>query len=230
MHTKNSLALPAKVHVGTTARQLTEPYTGTEVANVDDFGLRVFLCQGSISWHRHIDEDEMFLVYTGVMTIDSEIGPVFLRSGELTVVPKGVRHRSSSLIRAEVLIFQARMLADQHNGHRRLYALSEEGNLAKTNIYTTAMDITKPFLPHLLTEVGDFAVNLLVCEGTSERKINYEWATLLLIQQGEVTVHTDLGEIELRVGDAQVIPRGVAFFISAQKRSLLLEFSREVTG
>lgn len=229
MYTKDNFVLPAKVHVGATARQLTEPYTGAEVANVDDFGLRVFLCQGSISWHRHIDEDEMFLVYTGVMTVDSEIGPVFLRSGELTVVPKGVRHRSSSLVRAEVLIFQNRMLADQQNGHRRLYALNEEGNLSKVNVYTAAIDIAGPFASHLLAEVGDFAVNLLVCDGTSGRKLNPKWATLLLVQQGEVTVHTDLGEVQLGVGDAQVIPRGISFFISGQKRSLLLEFSREVT-
>ena len=229
MYAKDKFMLPSKVHVGVTARQLTEPYTGAEIANVDDFALRVFLCQGAIAWHRHVDEDELFLVYTGVMTLDSEIGPVFLRPGELTVVPKGVRHRSASLVRAEVLIFQSRMLADQQNGHRRLYALNEEGHLSKINIYTEAINIPTPFLPHLLAEVGDFAVKLIVCDGISPQKAGLKWTSLLLVQQGEVTVHTELGEVQLYVGDAQVIPRGVGFFISGQKRSLLLEFSREVT-
>ena len=133
--------LPEKTHIGSKARQLFEPYTGAEIAMVDDFGLSVFLCQGTIAWHRHIDEDEMFLVYTGAMTIDSEMSPVFLRAGELTVIPKGVRHRSSSLTRTEVIIFQQRILADRQNGHRRLYAVDEEGALSKVNVYATALDI-----------------------------------------------------------------------------------------
>jgi len=227
MCAKDKSVLPAKVHVGIAARQLTEPYTGVEIANVDDFGLRVFLCEGAISWHRHIDEDELFLVYSGVMTIDSEIGPVFLRSGEMTVMPKGVRHRSASLVRAEVLTFQSRMLADQQNGHRKLHALDEDGRLSKINIYTEAIGVSSLFAPHLLVKVGDFAVNLLVCDGASAQQSNPKWATLLLVQQGEITVHTELGEVQLGVGDAQVIPRGVVFFMASQKRALLLKFSRE---
>ena len=156
----NGCALPEKVHIGSKAHQVLEPYTGAEVAIVDDFGLSVFLCLGSIAWHRHIDEDEMFLVYTGAMTIDSEMGPVFLRAGELTVIPKGVRHRSSSPIRTEVIIFQPRMLADRQNGHRRLYVVDEENALSKINLYASALDMPRPFVPHRIVQVSDFDVNL----------------------------------------------------------------------
>jgi mannose-6-phosphate isomerase-like protein (cupin superfamily) len=219
-------SLPEKTHIGSKARQLFEPYTGAEIAMVDDFGLSVFLCQGTIAWHRHIDEDEMFLVYTGAMTIDSEMSPVFLRAGELTVVPKGVRHRSSSLTRTEVIIFQQRLLADRQNGHRRLYAVDEEGALSKVNIYATALDIPRPFVPHRIVQVGDFDVNLTVCVGTSGERLNMRWATLLLCQQGDITIDTSLGEVQLFVGDTVVIPPGVSFSVSAEKRALLLELSR----
>lgn len=218
--------LPEKTHIGSKARQLFEPYTGAEIAMVDDFGLSVFLCQGTIAWHRHIDEDEMFLVYTGAMTIDSEMSPVFLRAGELTVIPKGVRHRSSSLTRTEVIIFQQRILADRQNGHRRLYAVDEEGALSKVNVYATALDIPRPFFPHRIVQVGDFDVNLTVCVGTSGERLNVRWATLLLCQQGDITVGTSLGEVQLFVGDTVVIPPGVSFSVSAEKRALLLELLR----
>ena len=219
-------SLPEKTHIGSRARQLFEPYTGAEIAMVDDFGLSVFLCQGTIAWHRHIDEDEMFLVYTGAMTIDSEMSPVFLRAGELTVIPKGVRHRSSSLTRTEVIIFQQRLLADRQNGHRRLYAVDEEGALSKVNVYATALDIPRPFVPHRIVQVGDFDVNLTVCVGTSGERLNMRWATLLLCQQGDIIVDTSLGEVQLYVGDTVVIPPGVSFSVSAEKRALLLELLR----
>jgi len=219
--------LPEKIHIGSKARQLFEPYTGAEIAIVDDFGLSVFLCQGTIAWHRHIDEDEMFLVYTGSMTIDSEMSQVFLRAGELTVMPKGVRHRSSSLTRTEVIIFRQRMLADRQNGHRRLYAVDEEGALSKINLYATALDMPQPFVPHRIVQVGDFDVNLTFCVGTSGERLNMRWATLLLCQQGDIIVNTSLGEIQLYVGDTVVIPPRVSFSVSSEKRALLLEFLRE---
>jgi hypothetical protein len=144
----------------------------------------------------------------------------------LTVIPKGVRHRSSSLTRTEVIIFQQRLLADRQNGHRRLYAVDEEGALSKVNIYATALDIPRPFLPHRIVQVGDFDVNLTVCVGTSGARLNMRWATLLLCQQGDITIDTSLGEVQLFVGDTVVIPPGVSFSVSAEKRALLLELSR----
>ena len=223
----DSPVLPQKRHIGTAARQLTQPYTGVEVAAVDEFGLSVFLCQGIIANHRHMDEDELFLIYSGAITIDSEMGPVFLRAGEMTVVPKGIRHRNASPLRSEVIIFQQRMLANQRNGDRRLYAVDEAGALSKLNLYATALKMRRPFVAQPLVHVDDFDVNLLVCEGTTRRRGDQKWASLLLVQQGDIDIHTDLGDTQLHLGDTLVIPRGVDYAISAESRSLLVEFVRK---
>ena len=214
-----------KAHVGRRASELKEPYSGTEVARIEDFGLSVFICQGSIAWHRHIDEDEMFLVYTGAITVDSDLGPVFLRPGELTVVPKGIRHRSASPIRSEVILFQPWLLADRHNGDRKMYAVGGQP-LSKINLYVAALPVRTPFAPQPVTSIGDFSLSLTVCEGTSSERVNAKQATLLLTQQGEMKLTTGLGEMDLYVGDAVLIPKNVPFQLSAGKRSLLLEFSR----
>ena len=223
----NEPVLTRKRHIGAIARQLTQPYTGVEVAAVDEFGLSVFLCQGTIAYHRHVDEDELFLIYSGAITIDSEMGPVFLRAGEMTVVPKGVRHRNASPLRSEVVIFQQRMLANQRNGHRRLYAVDEAGALSKINLYATALEMRQPFVAQPLVQVDDFDVNLMVCTGTSDELHNPRWSTLLLAQQGDVDVHTALGDVQLHVGDTLVIPGGTHYALSAENRALLVEFSRK---
>ena len=215
-----------KVHVGRKARALKDPYSGVRLAPLDDYMLSVFICEGSVPWHRHFDEDELFLVYTGAITVDSEIGPVFLRPGEVTVVPKGVGHRSASPIRSEVLLFQPRLLADRHNGDRRLYAMADDGTLGKVNLYAAAMNLAA-YVPQRVVSIGHFALNLTVCQGLSGQRVNPKHSTLLLTQQGEMKLSTEGGDLDLFVGDIVVIPREVPFTLSADKRSLLLEFSHD---
>ncbi len=53
---------------------------------------------------RHTDQDELFLVYSGTISLESDWGTVILRPGELAVIPKGLGHRSSALMRSHVLL------------------------------------------------------------------------------------------------------------------------------
>jgi len=215
-----------KVHIGRKARELKDAYSGAALAPIDDYMLSVFICEGSVAWHRHFDEDELFLVYTGAITVESELGPVFLRPGEVTVVPKGVGHRSASPMRSEVLLFQQRLLADRHNGDRKLYAMGEDGTLGKVNLYAAAMNLAV-YVPKRVVSVGHFVLNLTVCQGPSGQRLDPKHSTLLLAQQGEMKLSTEQGDLDLFVGDIVVIPREVPFTLSAAKRSLLLEFSHD---
>jgi mannose-6-phosphate isomerase-like protein (cupin superfamily) len=44
-------------------------------------------------WHHHENEDELFLVIKGTLTIQLREGDVTLRQGEFYIVPAGVEHR-----------------------------------------------------------------------------------------------------------------------------------------
>lgn len=44
-------------------------------------------------WHKHEHEDELFLVYQGLLIMDFRDKTVEIGPGELLVVPKGVEHR-----------------------------------------------------------------------------------------------------------------------------------------
>ena len=48
---------------------------------------------GAFEWHRHPDEDEMFLVLKGSFTMEFRDHSVELNEGQMLVVPKGVEHR-----------------------------------------------------------------------------------------------------------------------------------------
>jgi mannose-6-phosphate isomerase-like protein (cupin superfamily) len=55
--------------------------------------LRLGKLLGAFTWHSHAETDELFLVVSGVLTIQFRDGDRTLRPGEMIVVPKGVEHR-----------------------------------------------------------------------------------------------------------------------------------------
>jgi mannose-6-phosphate isomerase-like protein (cupin superfamily) len=74
------------------AASLVELWSPRVVGEVDDAYIKVAKVHGSLAWHSHENEDELFLVLKGHLRIEMESGVVELREGEMFVVPKGVRH------------------------------------------------------------------------------------------------------------------------------------------
>lgn len=74
------------------AAALTEYWSPRVIAELDDSFLKVAKVQGSLTWHSHDNEDELFYVLKGSLRIEMEERTVVLGQGEAFVVPKGVRH------------------------------------------------------------------------------------------------------------------------------------------
>jgi mannose-6-phosphate isomerase-like protein (cupin superfamily) len=118
----NAVVSPRQV-----AASLTELWSPRVVGEVDDAYIKVAKIKGSLTWHSHDGEDEMFLILKGRLRIEMESGPVELGEGEMFVVPKGVRHnpvaqdechvllieRKSTLHTGDVVTEKTRSIADQ---------------------------------------------------------------------------------------------------------------------
>ena len=74
------------------AAALAEHWSPRVVAELDDSYVKVAKVQGSLTWHSHDSEDELFYILKGSLTIEMEDKTVLLREGDAFVVPKGVRH------------------------------------------------------------------------------------------------------------------------------------------
>ena len=74
------------------AASLTEYWSPRVVAEIEDSYVKVAKLLGSLIWHSHAHEDELFFVLKGHLRIELEHGTVDLPAGSLYVVPKGVRH------------------------------------------------------------------------------------------------------------------------------------------
>ena len=62
--------------------------------------------KGEFVWHRHEDEDELFLVVKGRLTIKLRSGDIVLETGEFLVVPRGIEHCPLAEDEVHILLFE----------------------------------------------------------------------------------------------------------------------------
>jgi mannose-6-phosphate isomerase-like protein (cupin superfamily) len=61
---------------------------------------------GEFVWHKHFDEDELFMVIKGALTILLRAETILLNEGEFYIVPKGVEHKPVAIEEAHVLMVE----------------------------------------------------------------------------------------------------------------------------
>lgn len=75
------------------AEGLAEHWSPRVVGRVNDQYVKVAKVLGELAWHRHEDEDELFLVLRGRLRIQFEGGrETVLEEGQFCVVPRGTLH------------------------------------------------------------------------------------------------------------------------------------------
>ena len=62
--------------------------------------------QGEFVWHRHEQEDELFLVLHGSFVMELRDRVVAVHEGEFIIVPRGVEHRPVASEEVHVLLFE----------------------------------------------------------------------------------------------------------------------------
>jgi len=68
--------------------------------------IKVAKLKGEFIWHKHDDEDELFLVISGVLKIEFRDKTITLSPGEILTIPRGVEHRPIANSEAAILLFE----------------------------------------------------------------------------------------------------------------------------
>ncbi|MEO1038185.1 MAG: cupin domain-containing protein [Pseudomonadota bacterium] len=88
------MSAPKVINLEEAHSRFSDLWSPKRIARVEDYEVKLAKAEGEFVWHAHADEDELFLVTNGVLLIEIEnADPVILGPGELTVIPKGIRHR-----------------------------------------------------------------------------------------------------------------------------------------
>jgi mannose-6-phosphate isomerase-like protein (cupin superfamily) len=85
------------------------------VGEVNDCYIKVAKLKGQFIWHRHDNEDELFLVIKGSLLIRLRDTEIQLGPGEFLVVPRGVEHLPVANGETEVVLIEPRTTLNTGN-------------------------------------------------------------------------------------------------------------------
>ena len=68
--------------------------------------VRIAKIKGDFVWHSHENEDELFYVLHGELTMEFRDKTVVLQPGEMIIVPKGIEHRPRTTEEVHILLFE----------------------------------------------------------------------------------------------------------------------------
>ena len=94
-----------------------ELWTPKIVGELNGQYVKLAKIRGEFVWHDHEDEDELFLVVKGRLTIKLRDQDVALEEGELCIVPRGVEHKPVAEQEAHVMLFEPK--STLHTGNVR---------------------------------------------------------------------------------------------------------------
>ncbi len=97
-----------KINLAEKFAAFDEAWTPKVIGAVNDFDVKLVKIHGAFVWHKHDEEDELFFVVKGRLTIKLRDGDVGLDAGEMFIVPRGVEHMPVAEGEAQVLLFERR--------------------------------------------------------------------------------------------------------------------------
>ncbi len=215
-----------KVSVEEQGGRLKKAFTMIDLVSADELSVSVFLCQGSLAWHRHSDHEELFLVHDGAISLETEWGNAILRPGELAKVPKAVTHRSSSMLRSLVLLFHSEMLAERRNGDRQIFASKRRQRIEKVNLLAVARQIVQPFVTVPVVSVDNYDLHLTLVQGEGDWQEHRRQAALVFPLEGQLVVEVEAGDIPLRGKEIVAIPAGIPYRLASARGAAVLGVTR----
>jgi mannose-6-phosphate isomerase-like protein (cupin superfamily) len=102
------------INVAEKLARFSDRWSPKIIADLNDSHVKLAKVQGEFVWHQHAEEDELFIVLQGELTIELRDGAVRLGAGELVVIPKGVEHRPVAREECHLMLIEPK--ATRHTG------------------------------------------------------------------------------------------------------------------
>ncbi|TWI57417.1 mannose-6-phosphate isomerase-like protein (cupin superfamily) [Pseudomonas duriflava] len=94
---------------------LSEQWRPKVIAEMNDYQFKIVKIEGDFLWHTHDETDETFIVLDGSLRIDFRDGEVYLNTGEMYVVPKGIEHKPYAECEVKLLLIEPRGVVNTGN-------------------------------------------------------------------------------------------------------------------
>ena len=95
-----------KVNLAEKLERFEEYWSPRIVGELNDQYVKLVKVKGEFIWHKHDNEDEMFLVLKGRLVLEMRGETIVLNEGEFFIVPRGVEHKPVADEETHVLVFE----------------------------------------------------------------------------------------------------------------------------
>lgn len=95
-----------KINLSQKFAAFSEHWSPKIVGELNGQQVKLAKFRGPFVWHRHDNEDELFLVHRGRFRMELRDAVIELGAGDMLIVPRGVEHRPVADEEVEVLLFE----------------------------------------------------------------------------------------------------------------------------
>ena len=109
-----------KVIIEEKLKLFTEFWSPKIVGELNGQHVKLVKFQGEFVWHKHDNEDEMFLVIEGVLKMELRDKTIEIHKNEFLIVPKGTEHRPVADKEVSVMLFESASTLNTGNTENEL--------------------------------------------------------------------------------------------------------------
>lgn len=108
-----------KINISDKLSQFTDYWKPKIVGELNGQQVKLVKFQGEFVWHKHDNEDELFLVINGSFEMHLRQSIIDIQQGEFIIIPKGTEHKPVAAKEVQVMLFEPATTmntGDQVNG------------------------------------------------------------------------------------------------------------------
>jgi mannose-6-phosphate isomerase-like protein (cupin superfamily) len=102
--------MPDVINLGEKLGRFHDLWSPKVIADLNDSHVKLAKVKGEFVWHRHENEDELFLILGGRLVIEFRDGPIELGPGEMVVIPRGVEHRPVAVDEVQIMLIEPKAI------------------------------------------------------------------------------------------------------------------------
>ncbi|BAL00302.1 hypothetical protein OBV_31030 [Oscillibacter valericigenes Sjm18-20] len=104
-----------KINIEEKLSLFNEYWSPKIIGEVNESYVKLAKLKGDFIWHTHENEDEMFYVLKGVLTIKFREKDVQLNEGECIVIPRGIEHMPVGKEEVHVMLIESKTTLNTGN-------------------------------------------------------------------------------------------------------------------
>ena len=95
-----------KINISQKLAQFNDHWNPRIIGELNQQHVKLAKLKGEFIWHKHDDEDEMFLVLKGTLKIEFRDRTETIHENEIIIVPKGVEHKPIADQEVSIMLFE----------------------------------------------------------------------------------------------------------------------------